>query len=137
MTAFEWINLRQEAGFPSLNIDIAKKALNGCDILSIHLYDTCIGMIRIIGDDAYSFYINDMIIIPQHQYKGHGKKLLESALEFIQAKVVSDSLFSVSLFSNCDVVNFYMKSDFKKSSEIQLKLYLLNGKRGSRNDVLQ
>jgi len=136
LSALEWVTLREEAGFPTLDIKTAKEAIKHSNILSIHMNNICIGMLRIIGDNTYSFYINDMIIAPHQQKKGFGTMLLDKALEFIQVKVGKESLFSVSLFSNCDTVDFYTKFHFKKSTEIPLKLHLLAGKRGSRKDVL-
>ena len=76
-----------------------------------------------------------MIVVPQYQNMGFGSMLLNGALKFIEAKDGSNSLFSVSLFSNVNAVDFYINRNFMTSTEIPLKLYFSKGKRGSRKDV--
>jgi len=137
LTADEWVYLRRIAGFPLLNRDTAEQALAFSNTIALMYDKDLAGMLRIIGDGVYSYYFNDVIIAPKYQGKGLGAKLIEEGFSFISKEKSKDKLYSVSIFANEEAVDFYKKKAFSTSSEIAMKVYFLNGKRGTRNFVNQ
>ena len=128
LTADEWVYLRRVAGFPLLNKDTAEQALTLSNTIALIYGNDLVGMLRIIGDGVYSYYFNDVIITPKYQGKGLGVKLIEEGFRFISQGKSKNKLYSVSIFANEDVVDFYKKMAFSTSSEIAMKVYFLNGK---------
>ena len=49
-------------------------------VLGAFVQDELIGLIRAVGDGVSILYIQDVLVAPEHQRKGVGKKLLQAML---------------------------------------------------------
>lgn len=49
-------------------------------VLGAFVQDELIGLIRAVGDGVSILYIQDILVAPEHQRKGVGKKLLQAML---------------------------------------------------------
>ena len=134
ITSDEWMKLRNHSGFPKIDNAVADKALsNSIAVIGVrNAIGEHIGMLRIIGDSIYSFYFNDVIILPDYQNMGLGTRMVRFAIDFLQNKYCENSMFSVSIFSNEDAVEFYMKSGFTVEKETPMKIYVRGDIRGTR-----
>ena len=74
--------------------------------------DTPVGMVRLIGDGAMSFYIKDFAVIPEYQSKGVGKFLIENIEKYIKESV-GDWAVSLELISTIEARKFYEKMGFE------------------------
>ncbi|BFH63626.1 hypothetical protein PAJ34TS1_42180 [Paenibacillus azoreducens] len=70
------------------------------------------GMGRIVGDGAIYFYIQDIIVVPEHQNKGLGRAILESITGYIRGHA-PDKAF-VGLFASHGKEDFYRKFGFNR-----------------------
>ena len=135
----EWIKLRKKTGFPAFDEEIADAALlNSVAVIGVKL-EECghIGMLRIIGDKAYAFYFNDVIIDPEFQGLGIGTRLINFAIEFVKNQFCIDTLFSISVFVNIEAQLFYRKIGFTNVDEVPMKIHVKCGIRGTRQECLR
>jgi len=44
--------------------------------------DTIVGLVRIIGDSTYEYYISEVMVAPEYQNQGIGTKLMNTALDY-------------------------------------------------------
>lgn len=71
-------------------------------ILGAHDGEKLIGIIRAVGDGYSILFIQDILVLPEYQRKGIGKKLLEEMLsiypEVYQIQLATDSTEKTVLF---------------------------------------
>ena len=134
----DWILLRQKGGFPPFDEEIAEKALkNSIAVIGVKMKNHGhVGMLRIIGDYAYAFYFNDVIVDPMFQGMGLGKKLIDFSINYIQNEYCNDHLFTISLLANYNAYSFYQKIGFKRAEEIPMKLHIKGKVRGNRKQCI-
>ncbi|MHB0798514.1 GNAT family N-acetyltransferase [Bacillus thuringiensis] len=73
-----------------------------------------IGMGRIVGDGAIYFYIQDIVVHPEYQKNGIGKKIMNTLVEYLNQNA-PDKAF-IGLFASQGKTSFYEKYDFKDYS---------------------
>lgn len=71
-----------------------------------------IGMARVIGDIGVNFYIQDVIVLPEYQGTGLGKKLMDKVMGFIKKKAKPGCF--IGLMSAVGKEGFYEKYGFIK-----------------------
>ena len=72
-----------------------------------------VGMVRLLGDGAMSFYIKDFVVVPAAQGKGVGKLLLEAVENYIRDTIPADWAVSLELISTIEAQKFYEKMGFE------------------------
>ena len=72
-----------------------------------------IGMGRIIGDGARIFYIQDLIIHPDHQRMGIGTEIVKKLIAYIEKLQLSNCSIMVGLMSAKGKEDFYKKFGFR------------------------
>jgi GNAT superfamily N-acetyltransferase len=73
-----------------------------------------VGMARLIGDGGMSFYIKDFAVLPSHQGKGIGARLIRALEGYIRDTVVPGWAVSLELISTNEAVPFYNRMGFKE-----------------------
>ena len=73
-----------------------------------------VGMARLIGDGGMSFYIKDFAILPSHQGKGIGTKLIAALEKYIRDTVAPGWTVSLELISTKEAVPFYKRMGFEE-----------------------
>lgn len=76
--------------------------------------DRLIGFGRLISDGIIHALILDLIILPEYQSKGLGKKILEQLVNKCKTYQIRD----IQLFSAKDKAGFYEKSGFTRRPEL-------------------
>ena len=85
-TIDEYQTLRNLVGWWRTNGKATEKALNNSLFSIVSLdQDRVIGFGRVIGDGGLYFYIQDVIVHPNHQNKGIGKILMQELMNYISA----------------------------------------------------
>lgn len=69
-----------------------------------------VGMGRIVGDGAIYFYIQDIIVVPEHQNKGLGRAILESITGYLHEHAPEKAF--IGLFASHGKEDFYRKFGF-------------------------
>ncbi|HHT7191268.1 TPA: GNAT family N-acetyltransferase [Bacillus cereus] len=112
-TLDEYIYLCSSVGWKDfMNFDAAKISIQN-SLFSVIVKDkhNIIGMGRIVGDGAIYFYIQDVVVHPDYQGKGIGKKIMQSLMGFLEENA-PDKAF-VGLFASRGKDEFYEKFTFK------------------------
>ena len=74
---------------------------------------TPVGMLRLIGDGGMSFYLKDFAVLPTHQGRGVGARLLDAAERWIRAHIAPGWAVSLELISTPAAVPFYERRGFE------------------------
>lgn len=73
-----------------------------------------IGMARVVGDGGYVYFICDVIVHPDYQSKGLGRKIIEDVLGWLEDQVDEGETIMVNLMSAMNKEEFYGKLGFHK-----------------------
>jgi len=73
-----------------------------------------VGMARLIGDGGMSFYVKDLAILPSHQGKGIGTRLIRALEGYIRDAVAAGWAVSLELISTKEAVPFYRRMGFEE-----------------------
>lgn len=81
----EYRKLRSQVGWWDTDENVTRIALNN-SLFSVVATegDTVIGTGRIAGDGGLYFYIQDLIVQPDHQSKGIGKAMMKELMSYIK-----------------------------------------------------
>jgi GNAT superfamily N-acetyltransferase len=75
------------------------------------LYDgRPIGMGRVIGDGAFYFYLQDVVVVPEHQGHGIGTVIVESLVE--QVEQIAPAKGFIGLFAAGRAAELYARHGF-------------------------
>lgn len=129
-TLEEYIELCTIIGWKDfMNFEVAQKSLDQSIFGTVIQYqDKIVGMGRIIGDGAIYYYIQDIVVSPEHQNKGLGKLILETLMEYLSTHAPHKAF--VGLFANEGTQGFYRKHGFHAydAMEGMFKVMLNEGK---------
>lgn len=111
----EYNKLRESVDFIRITPERAKCALRN-SLYRIIAVDggTPVGMARVVGDGGYVFFICDVIVHPEYQSKGLGRKLIERVLGWLEDQVDEGETIMVNLMSAMNKEEFYSKLGFHK-----------------------
>jgi GNAT superfamily N-acetyltransferase len=77
--------LRKSVGWNEIENSLALKTVkNALFIITAIIDKKIVGLTRVSGDGGYTILITDVIVIPEYQGKGIGKKLMEKAMDYIR-----------------------------------------------------
>lgn len=113
LTADEWIYLRTHTTWTIQSKEIFTVAIEQ-SLLTVSAYydNTIIGMGRMTGDNILSFFIQDIMVLPDYQKKGVGTLLVKSLLDY--AYIHASSTAVVCLMASKEKEFFYEKLGFQK-----------------------
>ncbi|WP_456697717.1 GNAT family N-acetyltransferase [Aeromicrobium sp. P5_D10] len=85
--AADYLHLRRASGLSPRTTDQAKTALPGswaaCHMVHVESGQT-VAMGRLIGDGGWYFHVVDMAVLPEHQRRGLGDRILTHLLDTIR-----------------------------------------------------
>lgn len=111
-TPGEYLTLRRAVGWEPLPEEMARQGLAGslwCVVAE--LAGTIVGIARIVGDGAVYFYLQDVIVLPEHQGRGIGGRLMEAALTWLKEHCSAGAL--VGLMAAQGAAPFYARYGFR------------------------
>ncbi|MCP1135290.1 GNAT family N-acetyltransferase [Paenibacillus polysaccharolyticus] len=108
----DYMNLREIVGWGNPdNIEAIERGLkNTLYSICIEVEEQTIGYGRIVGDGGFTFYIQDIIVLPSYQRLGLGNKIMAELMEYITSTYPPGS--SVGLMSAKGKEDFYKKFGF-------------------------
>lgn len=80
--------------------------------VSFYEDENVFAMARVIGDMGLNYYIKDVVVKPEYQGKGYGRKLIDELMMFINAHGVTGTGVFVELCAVPDKMPFYEKLGF-------------------------
>lgn len=108
-----YLYLRSKVKWKKLSEEQAQKALdNSLYIVTAFDDDVPVGMGRIVGDGAVICYVQDLIIVPDHQGHGTGSTILKKLTEFVDELRLPETEMMYALMCAKGRERFYKKHDF-------------------------
>ncbi|MCK5564352.1 MAG: GNAT family N-acetyltransferase [Planctomycetes bacterium] len=110
-TADIFCSLKKSVSWPTPEIDDASDALSGTLFGVVAKIDgQAVAMGRIVGDGALCFSVQDLIVHPDYQRQGIGRRLMDELMLFI--KTCARSKARITLFSAPGLQGFYDQYGF-------------------------
>ena len=92
-----------------------EQAINGSIFIASARHEgRLVGLLRLVGDGAYSLHIADFIVHAEYQHKGIGTRLLEMSIAYAREHAIGidDNSGDFTLFANVSLDRFYEKHGF-------------------------
>ena len=112
-----YASLRSSVDFVNTTKERATVALNNSlyiIIASDPETQAPMGMARVVGDGGYVYFICDVIVRPEYQSRGLGRRLITNVLDWIESQVEDGETVMVNLMSAQDKEPFYEKLGFNR-----------------------
>lgn len=115
-TVAEYRTLRDSVGWRKTDKNATEVALSNSlfSVVAIE-NDKIVGLGRIVGDGGIYFYIQDLIVHPEFQSKGLGKRLMGELRSYLRANVKSGAF--VGLMAAKGLEKYYESFGFKARNE--------------------
>ena len=115
ITIEEYNRLRASVDFITIRPNRAATALKNSLYTLIAMDGTKpVGMARVVGDGGYVYFICDVIVRPDYQSNGLGRRIIETVLSWLKDQVKEGETIMVNLMSAMDKEPFYEKLGFNK-----------------------
>jgi GNAT superfamily N-acetyltransferase len=108
-------HLRVAAGLSPKSAAAAAAGLAGTwhGVVAYH-DDRPVGMGRVIGDGGTAFQIVDMCVLPEHQGRGLGKKILTALMDHLRRRAPRTAY--ISLIADGDARHLYARFGFAETA---------------------
>ena len=108
-----YLELRASVNWKELSREQARLSLEKC-LFTVCAYDgdKAVGMGRIVGDGVVIDYIQDLIVRPDYQKDGIGRKIITRLIEYVKESKLPDTEIMLCLMSAKGREGFYHKFDF-------------------------
>lgn len=113
LNVYQYQYLRSTTDWQIASNNQIHKALSN-DIFSVSIFKDLelVGMGRVIGDGALYFYIQDLIVHPDHKNQGVGKLMMNAIQVFLNSSIKEHGF--VGLMSAKNVSGFYKKFGYTR-----------------------
>lgn len=112
-TAEQWMALRASVGWPTFPIEVAERSLAMTPFCVCAFEgDQLIGMGRVLGDGVISFYVGNVMVRPDRQGLGIGKKIMEHIMEYLKENAVPGAIASLLAIKGKE--DFYTQFGFQR-----------------------
>jgi GNAT superfamily N-acetyltransferase len=110
-TVEEYHRLRAAVGWGNVNVQATEIGLRNSlfSVCVIHK-DQVVGFGRVVGDGGVFFYIQDIVVLPQFQGKGLGKRIMNAIMAYLESHVHRGAF--IGLMAAKGVDGFYEKFGF-------------------------
>lgn len=110
----EYMNFRRVSGWAEFSLEEAHRGLMNSKIYCIRKEDKPIALGRVLCDQGYVVYIADVIVLPEYQGQGYGRKIMEKIMASIKEELKPGYKVMVSLMAAKGKEEFYEKFGFEK-----------------------
>lgn len=128
-TPTDYLKLRRESGLTPRTLEQASLALPG-SWAACHVVETesgaTVGMGRLIGDGGWYFHVVDMAVLPAHQRRGIGDRILTWLLDQVREQAPSDAF--VSLMADPPGRRLYARHGFTERRELSIGMAMWLGR---------
>lgn len=120
LTATDFISLTDSVGWLPLPEEQVKHALarSVATFAAFDDEDNLMGMARLLGDGAFIFYIEDMIVNPKFQNQHVGTAIIEKSIETVKEMKHPDWFVTLDVMSDPEpeTISYYEKFGFKQGA---------------------
>lgn len=123
LTAEEFIFLWESVWGDGPTLDQTRLAMEHT-LFRVSIYDgeNVVAMARVIGDMGLDYYIKDVVVRPEYQGKGIGRRLIGELLKFVNDNGIPGTEIFVELCAMPDKIPFYEKFGFSANEAQRLKI---------------
>jgi len=112
-SASQWMALRASVGWATFPEDIANKSLAATSFcVCAYEGERLIGMGRVLGDGVFTFYIGNVMVVPEHQGEGIGREIMEALMAHVNESACPGAIASLMSISGSE--DFYVQFGFEK-----------------------
>ena len=118
----DYAYLRTAVGWNELSLDAIEQGLHG-SLYSVCIYlgDKLVGCGRVVGDGSIYFYLQDVIVLPEHQGQGLGKRIMEKLIDYLHHHAYPNSF--IGLMAAKGAEHFYRHYGFEKRPDDRPGMY--------------
>ena len=121
----DFMNIRDNLGWNEIPYNLVNRAIKGSMInISVFDNDKCVGVGRIVGDNALKGMFTDIMVMKEYQKKGIGKIIVTSLISELERKVKDGECFQLEASPTANNREFYIKCGLKYKPENQDGVYL-------------
>jgi GNAT superfamily N-acetyltransferase len=120
----DYRRLRAAVGWSELSPEAVEKGLESS------LYSVCVchgeevvGCGRVVGDGAVYFYIQDVIVLPEHQGQGLGARIMNRIMAYLEGHAHRNSF--IALMAAKDAAGFYERYGFTRRPPDRPGMFLI------------
>ncbi|HML04036.1 MAG TPA: GNAT family N-acetyltransferase [Candidatus Bathyarchaeia archaeon] len=112
-TLEEYQRLHRAVGWMEVETDAIEAGLrNSLFSVCIVSENEVIGCGRVIGDGGVYFYVQDVVVLPEFQGKGVGRRIMDAIMEYLRTHARNGAF--VGLMAAKGVSKFYERYGFKE-----------------------
>lgn len=117
-TVEEYQRLRCAVGWSEMSDEAVAAGLPHALYSVVVLHDgEVVGCGRVIGDGGLYFYLQDIALLPEHQGRGLGKRIMDAIIGYLE-RMAKPGAF-IGLMAPQDVAPFYERYGFRVRPERQ------------------
>lgn len=121
----DFVNIRANLNWNYVPCDLAKKVIEGSMVnISVFDDDKCVGVGRIVEDNALKGMLTDVMVIREYQNKGVGKMIVLSLIKELYKLIKEGESFQLEASPTANNRDFYIKCGLKYKPENQDGVYL-------------
>ena len=121
----DFVRIRKSLGWNDIPYDLVSKAIAGSMInVSVFDEDKCIGIGRIVGDNALKGMLTDIMVLGEYQGKGVGKLIVTTLIARLTDSVLEGNCFQLEASPTANNREFYIKCGLKYKPENQDGVYM-------------
>jgi GNAT superfamily N-acetyltransferase len=115
ITSEEYMELRRRVGWCEFPLEEAQAGIdNSYMIKCARDEEKAIGVVRLLWDGGYIAFLSDVIVDPDYQGQGIGKKLVESVIQRVKADMKPGYKVKMCLMAAKGKEPFYEKFGFSE-----------------------
>ena len=119
ISAEEYLGLRQAVGWSVFPLEQAESGLQNSHVICFRDKEKAVALGRVIWDHGYSVLISDVIVAPEYQGQGLGRKLMEAIMSYLRSLLKPGYRIMISLMAAENKQGFYKKFGFiERPSEL-------------------
>jgi GNAT superfamily N-acetyltransferase len=109
----DFIEVRNTTNFIKYTKEEHEESLNNSlFVVALYVGKKPIAVGRLVGDNITTFFIKDVIVIPEYKSNGAGKIIMEELLKYISLNAANHAY--IGLMASLNSEGFYEKFGFKK-----------------------
>ena len=121
-TVQEYQRLRRAVGWGDMTDEgVAAGLPNALFSIVLELDGEAVGCGRIVGDGGLYFYLQDIIVLPEHQGRGQGATIMDEVMAYLE-RTCRPGAF-VALMAAVGAETFYERYGFRRRSDQQPGMY--------------
>jgi len=126
-TVEEYLMLREAVGWGEKDFESTETGLrNSLYSVCVFIGKEIVGCGRVVGDGGIYFYIQDIIVLPEFQEKGIGKRIMDAVMDYLEAHAHPGAF--IGLMAAEGASEFYEQYGFTERAPDRPGMFMIWGK---------